>query len=324
MNPRESRDTLPGRRRSPPQGIGEGPMESSAFWRDRQNEFRALDTRAQWLGAVEHRDGTFEVVATYGAWQTDPATARAAISKFKSLAREAARGAGPVADDRDLVDAWLDRLRTHSLMTTPQARPHRIIRRRRRRLIVVTRAPEGCYIPRVDSSADPIVLKWSKAEAEKHERRRRKAEGIGRETDNTWTAQSSEYCDLEGGYIERACLASAAECLVLQTEAEARERLETERRAHEQAEAERLAREEAEDKERRERSQTNSERVDAYFAEVLSATGRKLTRKEFNAAAGYTARKSFEQWQRRDPHTPKKAAAAFERILSQKPHLPRP
>ena len=62
--------------------------------------------------------------------------------------------------------------------------------------------------------------------------------------------------------------------------------------------------------------------VDAYIAEVLSRTGRQITRTDFWVAAGYKSRSEFERWERNDPKRPNKAAhKAFSRVLSEKPHL---
>jgi hypothetical protein len=62
--------------------------------------------------------------------------------------------------------------------------------------------------------------------------------------------------------------------------------------------------------------------VDAYIAEVLAKTGRRITRTHIWRAAGYKSRTEFERWERDDPDRRNHAAnEAFNRILSEKPHL---
>jgi hypothetical protein len=62
--------------------------------------------------------------------------------------------------------------------------------------------------------------------------------------------------------------------------------------------------------------------VDAYIAEVLEKTGKKITRKDIWQKAGYKSRTEFERWERQDTKHPNAAAAKnFSRILQDKPHL---
>ena len=62
--------------------------------------------------------------------------------------------------------------------------------------------------------------------------------------------------------------------------------------------------------------------VNAYIAEVLDKTGKRITRKDIWRKAGYNSRTEFERWERKDAARPNRAAAeAFNRILREKPHL---
>jgi hypothetical protein len=61
--------------------------------------------------------------------------------------------------------------------------------------------------------------------------------------------------------------------------------------------------------------------VDAYLAEVLDRTGKRITRKDFWKAAGYSNATEFERWQRDDPKANISAGQNFKRILETKPHL---
>jgi len=62
--------------------------------------------------------------------------------------------------------------------------------------------------------------------------------------------------------------------------------------------------------------------VDAYIAEVLDKTGKRITRTAIWRKAGYKSRTEFERWQRQDPKRLNPSAAdAFNRVLREKPHL---
>ena len=63
-------------------------------------------------------------------------------------------------------------------------------------------------------------------------------------------------------------------------------------------------------------------RVDAYIQEVLEKTNTKIYRKDIWCSAGYKTRSEFEKWERNDSNKKNKTAAArFEKILADKPHL---
>jgi hypothetical protein len=62
--------------------------------------------------------------------------------------------------------------------------------------------------------------------------------------------------------------------------------------------------------------------VDAYIEEVLSKTGKRITRTDIWRSAGYKTRTEFEKWQRRDPTKVNKTADKwFTKVLAEKPHL---
>jgi len=62
--------------------------------------------------------------------------------------------------------------------------------------------------------------------------------------------------------------------------------------------------------------------VDAYQAEVLRKTGKKLTRAAIWRAAGYRARSEFERWERNDSKYPNQEAhRRITTVLTDKPHL---
>jgi hypothetical protein len=62
--------------------------------------------------------------------------------------------------------------------------------------------------------------------------------------------------------------------------------------------------------------------VDAYIAEVLQKTGKRITRKDIWSRVGYKRRTVFECWERCDPKRPNKVAdERFRAILREKPHL---
>jgi hypothetical protein len=62
--------------------------------------------------------------------------------------------------------------------------------------------------------------------------------------------------------------------------------------------------------------------VEAYIAEVLRETGKRITRKDIWTRAGYKSRTEFERWERSDPKRRNKSAGErFTRILQDKPHL---
>jgi hypothetical protein len=62
--------------------------------------------------------------------------------------------------------------------------------------------------------------------------------------------------------------------------------------------------------------------VDAYIEEVLSKTGKKISRTDIWKSVGYKTRTEFEKWQRRDPTKVNKAAdERFTKMFTEKPHL---
>jgi hypothetical protein len=62
--------------------------------------------------------------------------------------------------------------------------------------------------------------------------------------------------------------------------------------------------------------------VNRYIQEVLTKTGKKITKKDIWTKAGYGSRTEFERWERQDPERPNKAAdRSFRTILREKPHL---
>jgi hypothetical protein len=62
--------------------------------------------------------------------------------------------------------------------------------------------------------------------------------------------------------------------------------------------------------------------VEAYIAEVLRETGKRITRKDIWRRAGYKSRTEFERWERSDPKRRNKSAdERFTLILQDKPHL---
>ena len=60
--------------------------------------------------------------------------------------------------------------------------------------------------------------------------------------------------------------------------------------------------------------------VEAYIAEVLDITGKRLSKKDIWKAAGYTDATEFERWQRGDPRTTNAVCRNIERVITQKPH----
>lgn len=61
--------------------------------------------------------------------------------------------------------------------------------------------------------------------------------------------------------------------------------------------------------------------VEAYIAEVLEKTGKRITRADIWKSAHYKTRAEFERWQRNDPKATRAANERFTRLLKEKPHL---
>lgn len=61
---------------------------------------------------------------------------------------------------------------------------------------------------------------------------------------------------------------------------------------------------------------TRRERVNAFIRRVYDAQRCTPTRRNIWRNAGYSSSTDFEQWQRNDPRTTKRAAENFERVLS--------
>jgi hypothetical protein len=61
--------------------------------------------------------------------------------------------------------------------------------------------------------------------------------------------------------------------------------------------------------------------VDEYIAEVLRVTKKRIFRRDFWKAAGYSDATAFERWQRNDSRSSKADDRAFTRVLTEKPHL---
>jgi len=61
--------------------------------------------------------------------------------------------------------------------------------------------------------------------------------------------------------------------------------------------------------------------VEAYMAEVLEKTGKRITRADIWRSARYKTRTEFERWQRDDPKATRTAGERFTRLLKEKPHL---